>query len=98
MTGTATTPLITALQYSALIGLIGVKFSATPINPIKALYWSAVINGVVAVPVMIILMLASCRRTIMGAFTVKGALLWLGWLSCAVMTAAVVAMLATMVI
>jgi hypothetical protein len=44
----------------------------TPINPIKALYWSAVINGIVAVPVMVILMLMAAERRIMGEFTVKG--------------------------
>ncbi|MBV9833598.1 MAG: divalent metal cation transporter [Alphaproteobacteria bacterium] len=81
----------------AIATALGVALNFTPINPMKALYWSAVINGVVAVPVMVILMLASRRRAIMGDFTVKGALLWLGWLSCLAMAAAVVAMLATMV-
>ena len=44
-----------------------------------ALYWSAVINGVVAVPVMVVMMLMTARKTIMGDFTVRGPLKWLGW-------------------
>jgi hypothetical protein len=66
--------------------LIGVGLNFTPINPIKALYWSAVINGVVAVPVMVILMLMTAERRIMGEFTVKGWLRALGWISTAAMT------------
>jgi Mn2+/Fe2+ NRAMP family transporter len=39
--------------------LLGVTINITSIDPIKALFWSAVINGVVAVPVMIVMMLMS---------------------------------------
>lgn len=78
--------------------VLGMALNFTPINPITALYWSAVINGVVAVPVMIMLMLATRRRAVMGAFTVTGVLSRLGWLCCAVMAAAVAAMLVTMVV
>ena len=42
--------------------------NVTPIDPIKALFWSAVINGVVAVPVMIMLMILSTHRAAMGEF------------------------------
>jgi Mn2+/Fe2+ NRAMP family transporter len=79
----------------AVATLIGVGLNFTPINPIKALYWSAVINGVVAVPVMVILMLMTAERRIMGEFTVKGWLCALGWISTAAMTACVVGMFAT---
>ena len=48
---------------------LGVLMNFTSLNPIRALYWSAVINGVVAVPVMIILMLMTRRSEIMGQFT-----------------------------
>ena len=75
--------------------LIGVGLNFTPINPIKALYRSAVINGVVAVPVMVILMLMTAERRIMGEFTVKGWLRALGWISTAAMTACVSGMVAT---
>src|ERR1700712_1547106 len=46
----------------ALSGGIGIALNFTPINPISALYWSAVINGVLAVPVMVLLMFMVRRR------------------------------------
>ncbi|HJQ17552.1 MAG TPA: divalent metal cation transporter, partial [Allosphingosinicella sp.] len=72
--------------------LIGMALNYMPINPIKALFWTAVINGVVAVPVMAIMMILSQRRDVMGGFRVHGPLKWLGWLATAMMAAAVVAM------
>src|ERR1700726_1489449 len=63
----------------ALAMLIGVAINFTPINPISALYWSAVINGVVAVPIMILLMLMTMRRRVMGEFTIGVGLKTLGW-------------------
>jgi NRAMP (natural resistance-associated macrophage protein)-like metal ion transporter len=76
----------------ALAAAIGIGLNFTSINPISALYWSAVINGVLAVPVMILLMVMSRRRAVMGQFTIKGPLYWLGWLSTAAMTLSVIAM------
>ena len=78
--------------------LIGVGLNFTPINPIKALYWSAVINGVVAVPVMVIVMLMTSRGSIMGEFTIGGGLRALGWLSTAAMGACVLGMGVTWII
>jgi Mn2+/Fe2+ NRAMP family transporter len=69
-----------------------------PHRSIKALYWSAVINGVVAVPVMVIVMLMTARRSIMGDFTISGWLRALGWLSTAAMGACVVGMVVTWVV
>src|SRR5262249_57602820 len=65
----------------ALSGGYGIALNFTPINPISALYWSAVINGVLAVPVMVLLMLVARHRNVMGQFVIGGPLLWLGWLS-----------------
>jgi NRAMP (natural resistance-associated macrophage protein)-like metal ion transporter len=76
----------------ALSGGIGIALNFTPINPISALYWSAVINGVLAVPVMVLLMLMARHRNVMGRFVVGGPLYWLGWLSTAAMAVAVAAM------
>ena len=76
----------------ALAAAIGIGLNFTPINPISALYWSAVINGVLAVPVMILLMVMSRRKAVMGQFTIQGPLYWLGWLSTAAMTLSVLAM------
>ena len=76
----------------ALSAAIGVALNFTPINPIAALYWSAVINGILAVPVMVLLMIMVRRHDVMGRFVVRGPLYWLGWLSTAVMMAAVAGM------
>src|SRR4051794_23291752 len=76
----------------ALSAAIGIALNFTSINPISALYWSAVINGVLAVPVMVLLMFMARRKDVMDRFAVSGPLYWLGWLSTAAMAASVVAM------
>jgi NRAMP (natural resistance-associated macrophage protein)-like metal ion transporter len=60
---------------------LGVAITWSPIDPIKALYWTAVINGVIAVPVMTVMMLMSVESKVMGKFIIKGWLRWLGWAS-----------------
>ena len=70
----------------------------TPINPIKALYWSAVINGVVSVPVMAVMMMMTGRAQVMGKFTVRGGLRQLGWATTGVMAACVAAMVLTWIV
>jgi NRAMP (natural resistance-associated macrophage protein)-like metal ion transporter len=79
----------------ALATLVGMAMNFTAVNPIKALYWSAVLNGIVAVPVMATMMLMTRRADIMGGFTVRGWLFWLGWTATAVMAAAVIGMIIT---
>jgi NRAMP (natural resistance-associated macrophage protein)-like metal ion transporter len=79
----------------ALATLVGMVMNFSGLDPIKALYWSAVLNGIVAVPVMVMMMMMAARSDIMGRFVVAGALKWLGWIATAVMAAAVVAMLVT---
>ena len=74
---------------------LGVLLNFSPLDPIKALFWSAVINGLVAVPVMIMMMLMSRRRAIMGHFPLPRTLHVGGWLATLVMAVAAVAMLAT---
>ena len=68
------------------------------VNPIKALYWSAVINGVVAVPVMITMMHMTSNPKVMGKFPVNDGLRLVGWLSTAVMGVAAVAMTVTAIV
>jgi NRAMP (natural resistance-associated macrophage protein)-like metal ion transporter len=75
--------------------LIGVALVFAPIDPIKALYWSAVVNGVISVPIMAVMMLMSARTDIMGRLTVHRRLKVLGWLCTVVMASAIIAMLAT---
>ena len=87
-----------APRYYAIIAagfVIGVGLNFTKIDPIKALFWSAVINGVVAVPVMVMMMILSSRKTVMGKFVLPGPLKAVGWLATAVMGAAAVGMFAT---
>ena len=67
----------------------------TPLDPIKALYWSAVINGVVAVPLMVVMMLMSSRAKVMGEFTLPWFLQLFGWLATAAMGAAAIVMFVT---
>ena len=96
-TGLGRQPKEAQAFYATLVlaTLVGMVINFAPIDPIRALYWSAVINGIVAVPVMAIMMLLASRPDIMGDFAVRGWLRGLGWLATAVMTAVVVAMLAT---
>ena len=76
---------------------IGALMNFTPIDPIRALVLAAVINGIVAVPVMAVMMLISTRKSVMGVFTVNGTLRLVGWLATLVMAAAVVAMGVSMI-
>jgi NRAMP (natural resistance-associated macrophage protein)-like metal ion transporter len=77
----------------ALSAAIGIALNFTSINPISALYWSAVVNGVLAIPVMLLMIMAR-RKDVMGHFVIGGPLYWLGWLSTGAMALSVVAMVA----
>jgi Mn2+/Fe2+ NRAMP family transporter len=67
----------------------------TPIDPIKALFWSAVINGVAAVPMMVVILLLARNQAAMGKFVIGGWLWGLAWLATAVMAVAAVVMFVT---
>jgi Mn2+/Fe2+ NRAMP family transporter len=73
----------------------GVVLCFTPMDPVRELFWAAVINGVIAVPIMAVMMLLAGRRDTMGEHVVGWRLRWLGWMATAVMAATVVAMFAT---
>jgi Mn2+/Fe2+ NRAMP family transporter len=79
----------------ALATLGGLVVDFAPVDPIRALFWSAVINGVIAVPIMAVMMVLGSRRDLMGAYVIGRRLRALGWLSTLVMFAAVVAMVVT---
>ncbi len=71
-----------AKQFYAIIAvatLVGTALGFTPVDPMKALYWSAVINGVVAVPIMAAMMVLTTRADVMGRFTSGRKTRWLGW-------------------
>lgn len=73
----------------------GVLLNFTPIDPIKALFWSAVINGVIALPIMVVMMLLGSNPKVMGRWVIGKRLRWLGWLATLVMLIAVVEMIVT---
>jgi Mn2+/Fe2+ NRAMP family transporter len=93
-TGLSREPKEGAAFYGALLGAaaLGVAISLSPINPIKALYWSAVLNGVVSVPIMTIMMIMTAQARIMGQFVIRGWLRAVGWLSTLAMALCVVGM------
>jgi NRAMP (natural resistance-associated macrophage protein)-like metal ion transporter len=77
----------------AIATLVGVLINFSPISPIKALYWSAVINGVAAVPIMAMMMHMTANKRVMGNFPVSDGLRIVGWCATAAMAAAVAGML-----
>jgi Mn2+/Fe2+ NRAMP family transporter len=94
--GLARKPREAAYFYGVLAAatLLGAGITLTPLNPIQALYWSAVINGVVAVPIMIVMMFVASSTKAMGKLTVSGWLLWLGWTATVAMALCVATMAA----
>jgi len=85
-------PFYGAIAVATMIG-IGINFVG--IDPIKALFWSAVLNGVVAVPLMIMIMLMAMQSKVMGDFTLPRSLRLMGWVSTLTMAGAVTIMFAT---
>jgi Mn2+/Fe2+ NRAMP family transporter len=96
-TGLDRKPLDATAFYITIVvsTLIGIAINFVGLDPIKALFWSAVINGVVAVPLMAIIMLLAMRADVMGRFVLPRPLWGLGWLCTLVMAVAVVVMFAT---
>jgi NRAMP (natural resistance-associated macrophage protein)-like metal ion transporter len=72
--------------------IVGVAIGFTPVDPIKALYWSAVINGVVSVPIMALIMYMAVNPKIMGKFVISPRLRVVGWIATAAMGIAAAAM------
>jgi NRAMP (natural resistance-associated macrophage protein)-like metal ion transporter len=93
-TGLARAPMEAKAFYAVICiaTVVGMIMNFTPIDPIRALYWSAVINGVVAVPVMTIMMWLAASSKVMGQFAVTGWIKTIGWAATAVMAIAVTAM------
>ncbi|MHB8495089.1 MAG: Nramp family divalent metal transporter [Casimicrobiaceae bacterium] len=81
-----------------LATLLGAGIDFTSVDPIKALIWSAVLNGIVAVPIMVVMMRMAVRPEIMGAFVIKRRLKRLGWIATALMGITVVAMVGSFVL
>jgi len=79
----------------AVATLVGVGLNFTPIDPVKALFWSAVVNGVVAVPVMVMMMIMGARRAVMGTYVLPAYLKIIGWIATAAMAVAALGMFVT---
>ena len=85
-----------AVGFYTVIGLatlLGIAIDWSPLDPIKALFYSAVVNGIVAVPIMVAMMIVVSRHSAMGKFTAGKRLLVTGWVATAVMAGAAMAML-----
>jgi Mn2+/Fe2+ NRAMP family transporter len=87
-----------ALGFYGIIGIAtigGVALNFTHLDPVRALLWSAEINGIIAVPIMVIMMILASRRDVMGDFVIRPRLRRLGWIATGVMAVTVVAMMST---
>jgi NRAMP (natural resistance-associated macrophage protein)-like metal ion transporter len=87
-----------ARAFYGLLGasiLIGIAGAMSPLNPISMLVWSAVFNGIVAVPLMIGMMMVVTNAKIMGKFAASRLLAVFGWFATLLMGVVVVAMIAT---
>ena len=74
----------------------GVVLCFTPVDPVRALYWSAVINGVIAVPIMAVMMLLAARPSVMGAHVIGRRLRRMGWVATAAMALTVLALVGSL--
>ena len=88
-----------AVKFYGTIGaasVIGLILNFVHLNPIKALFWSAVLNGLVAVPAMTLMMLLTQNKKVMGQFTLPPYLRVCGWIATAVMLVASLGMFLTL--
>ena len=85
--GLARKPLQAKAFYGAIAvaTLLGAAAHVFRLNPVKALVWSAVLNGIVAVPVMVMLMLLTTSSVVMGHFKISRLWMVTGWVGTAVM-------------
>jgi len=95
--GLARRPLEARAFYGtiAVATLIGIGINFVDIDPITALFWCAVLNGVIAVPLMVVMMVMTMNRKVMGQFTLPQPLWCMGWLATFAMAASVGIMFAT---
>jgi NRAMP (natural resistance-associated macrophage protein)-like metal ion transporter len=81
------------IAFSVLLGLV-IQYS--PISPMKALFWSAVINGVVAVPLMVVILMLASNKSVMGEYTANRTIIVIGWIATIVMGIAAIRLLLPM--
>jgi NRAMP (natural resistance-associated macrophage protein)-like metal ion transporter len=88
-----------AIRFYAVVGaamVLGLALDFAGINAVKMLFWSAVLNGVLAPPLIVLVVLLTSNKKIMGERTNPPILKWLGWATAVIMAAAAVAMFATL--
>jgi NRAMP (natural resistance-associated macrophage protein)-like metal ion transporter len=73
--------------YGAIVAatLIGLALNFMHIDPVRALFWAAILNGIVAAPLMAVIMMMASSKSVMGKFTIPAYLRCVGWLATAVM-------------
>jgi NRAMP (natural resistance-associated macrophage protein)-like metal ion transporter len=84
-----------AIGFYAVIGLasvLGFALHSSPLDPIKALFWSAVLNGLISVPIMVAVMIVASRKDTMGPFVAPRGQRTLGWIATLVMALAAIGM------
>lgn len=89
-------PPARSAKFYGIIGiatLLGAALALSPVNTIEALFWSAVINGVAAVPVMVLMMLLATNRDVMGNYTIGPKTKVIGWCATFAMGTAVLGLL-----
>ncbi len=80
--------LADARRFYAIIAVsvfLGLVIQYSPISPMKALFWSAVINGVVAVPLMVVIIMLASNKSVMGEYTANRIIIVIGWIATIVM-------------
>ncbi|HEY2446930.1 MAG TPA: divalent metal cation transporter, partial [Rhizomicrobium sp.] len=96
-TGLDRKPKAARAFYGVIAGAttIGLALAFSPIDPMKALYWTAVVNGVLAAPLMAVMMLIASNGRIMGRLVISWRLRVVGWSATAVMAAAALGLFVT---
>jgi Mn2+/Fe2+ NRAMP family transporter len=79
----------TVIAISVLLALV-IQYS--PITPMNALFWSAVFNGLLAVPLLVVILLLAASSKVMGAYTIGKTAACIGWATVALMAVAAVMM------
>jgi NRAMP (natural resistance-associated macrophage protein)-like metal ion transporter len=88
-----------APKFYAIVGIsmaLGLALNFAGFNAVKMLFWSAVLNGVLAPPLIVLVVLLTCNAKVMGGRANSALVRWLGWITAVVMTVAAIAMFLTM--
>jgi len=85
-----------APKFYAVIGIaifVGLAFCFTGLNAVKMLFWSAILNGLLAPPLVIIVVLLTSDRKVMGSRVNSRGMQVLGWVCALIMSTAAIALL-----